>query len=143
MTLAELILARREELLGLWRTEVRQLPSAAQLDTPTLTDMMPEVLNALADTLRRRAELPSLGPYASRAVETHGVERVQEGFAMEEVVAEYATMQDLILDLAARDRVDVNGKPIKILTRFFARAVTAAARVYQDRAVRAIQTNNT
>ena len=134
MTLAELIVVRREELLGLWRTEVRRLPSAARLDTPRLTDMMPNILNALADTLRRRAELPSLGPYASQAVETHGVERLEAGFAMDEVVAEYAIMQDLVLDLAAREGVDVNGNPVRIVTRFFARAVTAGARIYQSRA---------
>ena len=140
MTLAELIDVRREELLGLWRTEVRRLPSAAELDTPRLTDMMPRVIDSLGDSLRRRAELPTLGPYASHAVETHCVERLEEGFAVDEVVIEYSIMQDLILELAHRERIDLNGNPVRIVTRFFARAVTAAARVYEERALRAGQT---
>ena len=40
-TLAMLIRRNREPLLARWREEVRELPSARDLDTPTLDDHIP------------------------------------------------------------------------------------------------------
>ena len=46
--LAVLIERDRDSLLSAWRRQVRQLPSAADLDTPTLNDHMPGILHELA-----------------------------------------------------------------------------------------------
>ena len=43
--LAVLIINQREALLLAWRQQVRQLPSAQHLDTPTLNDHIPGLLD--------------------------------------------------------------------------------------------------
>ena len=47
--LAELVKQERHALLSRWRQQVRQLPSARQLDIPTLNDHIPGLLDELAD----------------------------------------------------------------------------------------------
>lgn len=49
--LAALIKQERDSLLTQWRQQVRQLPSARQLDTPTLNDHIPDLLQELAIAL--------------------------------------------------------------------------------------------
>ena len=46
--LAALIKRERDALLSRWREQVRQLPSAKHLDTPTLNDHVPPLLDELA-----------------------------------------------------------------------------------------------
>lgn len=43
--LAALIKRERDALLSRWREQVRQLPSAKHLDTPTLNDHVPRLLD--------------------------------------------------------------------------------------------------
>ena len=59
--LAALIESERAALLSRWREQVRQLPSAKHLDTPTLNDHVPALLDELATafqwvTSKERAE---------------------------------------------------------------------------------------
>ena len=46
--LAELVKEQRDLLLSRWRQQVRDLPSARNLDTPTLNDHIPALLDELA-----------------------------------------------------------------------------------------------
>ena len=54
--LATLIRQQRDTLLATWRQQVKQLPSARNLDTPTLNDHIPQLLDELADALNSRSE---------------------------------------------------------------------------------------
>ena len=49
--LAATIRREREALLSRWREQVRQLPSGKHLDTPTLNDHVPALLDELAKAL--------------------------------------------------------------------------------------------
>jgi hypothetical protein len=49
--LAALIKRERNTLLSRWRQQVRQLPSAQRLDTPTLNDHLPGLIDELAIAL--------------------------------------------------------------------------------------------
>ena len=49
--MAALIRQQREAVLSSWRQQVKQLPSARNLDTPTLNDHIPQLLDELADAL--------------------------------------------------------------------------------------------
>ena len=52
--LATLVKKERQSILLHWRQQVRQLPSAAQLDTPTLNDHIPALLDELASASASR-----------------------------------------------------------------------------------------
>ena len=54
--LAALITRDREGLLSRWREQVRQLSSAKHLDTPTLNDHVPTLLDELAAALHSQSE---------------------------------------------------------------------------------------
>ena len=50
--LAALIRQERNALLSQWRQQVKELPSAKHLDTPTLNDHIPDLLDELAVALQ-------------------------------------------------------------------------------------------
>jgi len=54
--LVALIRQQRDALLSNWRQQVRQLRSARNLDTPTLNDDIPQLLDELADALISRSD---------------------------------------------------------------------------------------
>jgi hypothetical protein len=49
--MAALIRQQREAVLSSWRKQVKQFPSARNLDTPTLNDHIPQLLDELAAAL--------------------------------------------------------------------------------------------
>ena len=55
-TLAALVKQERHALLSRWRQQVRQLPSARQLDIPTLNDHIPGLLDELAAALQSKSD---------------------------------------------------------------------------------------
>ena len=50
--IAQLIEDQSEELLAEWRTQVRALPAAKNLDVPTLNDHIPLLLDELVTAFR-------------------------------------------------------------------------------------------
>jgi len=82
--LASLIKERRDEVLAKWRQKVRQLPGAADLDTPTINDQVPELLDGLAAALKSEAVAQETNAISAE----HGLLRWQAGFDVTEVVAE-------------------------------------------------------
>jgi two-component system, OmpR family, phosphate regulon sensor histidine kinase PhoR len=127
--LAELIKRDREPLLARWRGQVRELPSARKLDVPTLNDHVPTLLDELAAALC----LPELTiPQSLRdgSPPTHGIQRVQDGYDIEEVVAEYNILRDCVHDLAESNALNIQGKSFHILNRVFDTAIRLAVQSF-------------
>src|SRR5690242_6081888 len=49
--LAAVLRRERETLLAVWRAQVRQLPSARDLDVPTLNDHVPALIDELVEAI--------------------------------------------------------------------------------------------
>ena len=129
--LAALIKQERNALLSHWRQQVRQLPSAQHLDTPTLNDHIPGLLDELATALESRSdetipEALSEGSPPARG----GLQRVQDGFDIEEVVAEYNILRGCIHDLADTNGLSLQGKPFHIMNRVLDGAIGLAVQTY-------------
>ena len=129
--LAALIKQERNALLSRWRQQVRQLPSAQHLDTPTLNDHIPGLLDELATALESRSdetipEALSEGSPPARG----GLQRVQDGFDIEEVVAEYNILRGCIHDLADTNGLSLQGKPFHIMNRVLDGAIGLAVQTY-------------
>jgi hypothetical protein len=107
--LGELIVAERAELLDEWRAQVKQLPSAAGLDRPTLDDHIPQLLDEIAEALleRRTESIPEV--MVEGTPPAHGIQRLEDGFDLEEVVAEYNILRGSIHDLAEEHAIDIRG----------------------------------
>lgn len=132
--LASLIKKEHDALLVEWRKQVRELPSAEHLDVPTLNDHIPGLLTELVEAL-----LLDSGQTIPEAVSedgaedsstAHGLQRLQDAFDIEEVVAEYNVLRGCIHDLADSNGVILQGEPFHILNRVFDQAIGLALETY-------------
>ena len=73
--LAALIQRERETLLSRWREQVRKLPSAQGLDTPTLNDHVPALLDELSAALRNVADQSIAQAVLGGSSPAHGMDR--------------------------------------------------------------------
>jgi two-component system, OmpR family, phosphate regulon sensor histidine kinase PhoR len=128
--LAALIKQEGPALLSRWRQQVRELPSARHLDIPTLNDHMPGVLGELAKALESHSDQTIPESLSDSSPPAHGLQRVQDAFDIEEVVAEYNILRGCIHDLADENGLSLQGKPFHILNRVFDHAIGLALQAY-------------
>ena len=137
--MAELIRLERDDLLARWRAEIRLLPSATGLSTPTLNDHIPLLLNELAAAFHHSA-LASIPETMAHGTPTmHGLQRLQEGFQIDEVVAEYNILRGCIHDLAERHDLTLQGRPFHILNRVLDSAIGLAVQSFATHSALEIQ----
>lgn len=128
--LAALVKQERQPLLFRWRQQVRQLPSARQLDVPTLNDHIPGLLDELAAALQSSSDQTIPEALSESSPPAHGLQRLQEAFDIEEVVAEYNILRACIHDLADDNGLRLQGKPFHIINRVFDHAIGLALQTY-------------
>ena len=128
--LAALIKRERDALLSGWRQQVRQLPSARHLDTPTLNDHIPDLLDELAAALRSRSDESIPEALCEGSPPAHGSQRVDDGFDIAEVVAEYNILRGCIHDLAEHNGLNLQGQPFHIINRVLDGAIGLAVQTF-------------
>ena len=128
--MARLIERRREDLLTIWRAQVRSLPSAQNLDVPTLNDHLPVFLAELVTALRLHSDVTVAENLHDGTAPAHGLQRVKDAFDIEEVVAEYNILRGCIHDLAERNGLIMQGRPFHVLNRVLDGAIGAAVRSF-------------
>ena len=128
--LAALVKQDSQDLLSKWRKQVRELPCARHLDNPTLNDHIPQVLQELATALESDTgqTIPEL--LQKESAPAHGLQRVQDGFDIQEVVAEYNILRGCIQDLGDDHGVNLQGRPFHIINRVFDHAIGLALQSY-------------
>lgn len=128
--LADLIKQERQTLLSQWRSQVRELPSARHLDIPTLNDHMPGLLDELAMELKSNSESTIPEALLEDSPPAHGLQRLQEAFDIEEVVAEYNILRGCLHDLATVNDIVLQGQPFHVINRVFDHAIGLALETY-------------
>ena len=128
--LAQLIEHERDALLAVWRAQVRALPAARDLDTPTLNDHIPHLLAELASALRAGSDETIAQALLDGSPPAHGLQRVKDAFDIEEVVAEYNILRGCIHDLADRNGLSMQGRPFHVLNRVLDGAIGSAVRSF-------------
>ncbi len=137
--LAMLIQRERAPLLSRWREQVRQLSSARQLDTPTLTDHIPRLIDELVEALISRSDKTIPEAVNEGSPPAHGIQRVQDGFDITEVVAEYNILRGCIHDLADANGLTLQGPSFHILNRILDTAIGLAVQTYATQRALEIQ----
>ncbi len=94
MSLAEFLRRNRDRILSDWEAAVRTLPAAAGLDSQTLRDRIPVLLDRIAASVERGAPPPP-----DESAESHAIERIEVGFSVEELTHEYALLRKTLLRL--------------------------------------------
>ncbi|MFN2511712.1 MAG: sensor histidine kinase [Pyrinomonadaceae bacterium] len=128
--LAMLIRQKRDDLLTHWRIEVRRLPIAQHLDTPTLNDHIPDLLEELAFELEASCDDTLIEAHLKENPVIHGLDRLRIGFNVEEVVAEYNVLRDAIQSLVERDGSRLQGPAARIVNRVLDRSIGLAVKTY-------------
>lgn len=128
--LAALIKREQGALLSEWRQQVKELPSAQYLDTPTLNDHIPGLLDELAAALKSRSDLTIPEALCEGTPPAHGLQRVQDGFDIEEVVAEYNILRGCIHNLADTNGLSLQGQPFHILNCVLDGAIGLAVQTF-------------
>lgn len=128
--LAAFVKQERDGLLSSWRQQVKQLASARNLDIPTLNDHIPLLLDELVSAFQLKSGETIAEAHAEGSPPAHGLQRVQDDFDIEEVVAEYNIMRGCIHDLAERNGLNLQGKPFQILNRVLDEAIGLAVQTY-------------
>jgi two-component system phosphate regulon sensor histidine kinase PhoR len=131
--LASLIALRRDAVLSRWRNQVREMPSARKLDTPTLNDHMPGLLDELIAALDSNLEQTIPQALAAESPAAHGLQRLEDAFDIEEVVAEYNILRGCIHDVADEDGISLQGKAFHTLNRVFDQAIGLALQTFATR----------
>jgi len=137
--LADLVRDDRDALLLAWRIQVRQLPSASHLDSPTLNDHIPDLLEELASALEINPDQTIPEALAEASPAAHGSQRLKDGFDIEEVVAEYNILRGCIHDLATEHRINLQGRPFHVLNRIFDNAIGQAVQTYASQQALEVQ----
>lgn len=137
--LATLIVDQRPALLSRWREQVRELPSAKGLSTPTLNDHIPQLLDELADAFRNTADESIAANLLTGSPTEHGIQRLQDGFDIEEVVAEYNILRGCIHDLADTHGLSLQGSAFHIMNRVFDGAIGLAVQTYATQQAAEVQ----
>jgi len=128
--LATLMNQERNALLFEWRRQVRELPSARDIDLPTLTDHIPSLVDELVRELNANVDQTISEALANEISEAHGLQRLQDSFDIEEVVAEYNILRGCIHNLADDNDINLQGKPFTIINRVFDHAIGSAVQAY-------------
>ncbi len=137
--LAALFARERPAVLARWREQVRQLPSARHLDTPTLIDHMPSLLDRLVEALKAGSSRSVAEGIDDSAAQVHGLQRLKEGFDIEEVVAEYSILRGCIHDVATEHDFNLQGKPFHVINRVFDGAIGIALQTYASERAHEVQ----
>jgi signal transduction histidine kinase len=117
-------------LLAQWREQVKQLPSAQQLDTPALNDHIPHFLEELATALQSQSRATIPEALEGSSPPAHGLQRLQEAFDLEEVVAEYNILRGCLHDLADKNGLNLQGEAFHIMNRVLDQAIGMAVQTY-------------
>lgn len=128
-----LIREQQHILVARWRRQVRQLPSAKDLDVPSLNDHMPVLINELATALENEPDDSAENILLHGSPPVHGRQRLQDGFNVEEVVAEYNVLRGCIHDLAEENGLIIHGSDLRVVNRIIDEAIALAVQTYATR----------
>ena len=127
---ADLIEQQRDSLLASWRTKVREMPCAKVLDVPTLNDHIPRLLDELVLALRTDSNETIVHAIIGNSSPTHGMQRVEDDYEIDEVVAEYNLLRGCLHDLAGENSLPLQGRPFHILNSVLDSAVAEAVKTF-------------
>lgn len=128
--LAAVLRRERETLLAEWRAQVRQLPSARDLDMPTLNDHVPALIDELVEAIESTSDETIPEALLAGSPPAHGIQRQEDGFDIVEVVAEYNILRGCIHEVAERNDVALRGTALHILNRVLDEAIGLAVQTY-------------
>ena len=127
---ARLFASCQEEVINEWRVQAAELLRELNLDKPTITDHLPDVVGEITRDL-------ALGRYGTLSEEhtrgsppVHGVQRFHDGLDVGEVVAEYNLLRTAFVTVAERHDLYIVGEAARIINHRIDEAVRLAVMAF-------------
>lgn len=136
---ALLLTDQRVIFLESWRKAIRRLPHAAGLNVVALNDHIPKLLDELVSTLSRTSGNGTSQSARPVSATEHGLQRLHEGFNIEEVISEYNALRLCIHDLAEKHSVMLQGEPFRVINTMLDNAISTAVQTYAMQSAAQIQ----
>jgi signal transduction histidine kinase len=113
--LAEIFSASREEIIAEWRVRAGELLRELNLDKPTLTDHLPDLIDEITRDLARGRHGSIADEQTRGSPPVHGVQRFHDGLDVGEVVAEYNLLRVAFITIAERHGLYLVGEAARII----------------------------
>lgn len=133
---------RRSDILSSWAEGAREVAGRGDISGVQMIDHIPELLDELVDALQaakggrgREVQL------SQTTAERHAVDRLKDGFDLNQVVGELSLLREVILDTCDRAGVIIRDRDRRILNRAIDRAIAASVERYtstQQRTLRGL-----
>jgi len=120
----------QEEIIAEWRLQAAQLLIDLQLDKPTITDHIPDVIAEITRDLALSREGTLSAEHTRGSPPAHGVQRFHDGLDVGEVVAEYNLLRTAFITVADRHHLYVVGEASRIINRRIDEAVRLAVMAF-------------
>lgn len=128
--LAEVFGRSREEIITEWRLQAGQLLSELNLDKPTITDHLPDVIDEIIRDLALGREGVLSVEHTKGSPPAHGVQRYHDGLDVGEVVAEYNLLRVAFITVAERHELYLVGEAARIINHRIDEAVRLAVMAF-------------
>jgi two-component system phosphate regulon sensor histidine kinase PhoR len=115
--LAEIFSTSRDEIIAEWRVQAGQLLRELNLDKPTLTDHLPDLIAEITRDLARGRHGSIADEQTRGSPPVHGVQRFHDGLDVGEVVAEYNLLRVAFITTAERHGLYLVGEAARIINQ--------------------------
>ncbi len=128
--LAEVFGNCQEEIISEWRVQAHKLLADLNLDKPTITDHLPDVIAEITRDLALSRSGMLSSEHARGSPPAHGVQRFHDGLDVGEVVAEYNLMRVAFNTVAERHGLYIAGETARIINHRIDEAVRMAVMAF-------------
>jgi signal transduction histidine kinase len=120
----------QEEIIAEWRVQAGKLLRDLNLDKPTITDHLPDVISEITRDLALGREGVLSVEHTRGSPPAHGVQRYHDGLDVGEVVAEYNLLRVAFTTVAERHNLYVVGEAARIINHRIDEAVRLAVMAF-------------
>ncbi len=107
----------QDEIMSEWRVQASKLLRELELDKPTLTDHLPDLVAEITRDLSQSREGAISGEQTRGSPPVHGVQRFHDGLDVWEVVAEYNLLRAAFTTIAERHGLYLVGDAARIINQ--------------------------
>jgi len=128
--LAKVLAGCQEEVISEWRVQAGELLRELNLDKPTITDHLPDVVAEITRDLALGREGTLSAEHTRGSPPVHGVQRFHDGLDVGEVVAEYNLLRVAFITVAERHGLYIVGEAARIINHRIDEAVRMAVTAF-------------
>lgn len=128
--LAEVFGQCQGEIIGEWRLRASELLQDLNLDKPTITDHLPDIIAEITRDLAMHRNGALSAEHTIGSPPVHGVQRFHDGLDVGEVTAEYNLLRVAFITVAERHNLYVVGEAARIINRRIDEAVRLAVMAF-------------